>query len=113
MIQFSLPAMLGLVDEGVLTIERLVELMAHNPARIFQVRRRGFLRPGYQADIAIVRPASPWVLTPDVIQSRCQWSPLEGHTFNWRVEKTICNGHLVYDQGNVDTQYIGQPIEFR
>ena len=113
MIQFSLPAMLGLVDEGVLTIERLVELMAHNPALIFQVRRRGFLRPGYQADIAIVRPASPWVLTPDVIQSRCQWSPLEGHTFNWRVEKTICNGHLVYDQGNVDTQYIGQPIEFR
>lgn len=113
MIQFSLPAMLGLVDEGVLTIERLVELMAHNPARIFQVRSRGFLRAGYQADIVIVRPSSPWVLTPDVIQSRCQWSPLEGHTFNWRVEKTLCNGHLVYDQGTVDNQYIGQPIQFR
>ena len=113
MVQFSLPAMLGLVSEGVLTIERLVELMAHNPARIFDVRQRGFLRPGYQADIAIVRPHSPWTLTKDVILSKCQWSPLEGYTFDWRVEKTLCNGHLVYDNGVVDTDYIGQPISFR
>ena len=113
MIQFSLTAMLGLVSDGVLTIERLVELMAHNPARIFSVQRRGFLRPGYQADITIVRPNAPWTLSKDGILSKCRWSPLEGHTFDWRVEKTFCNGHVVYDNGVVDTGYVGQPIAFR
>jgi dihydroorotase len=113
MIQFSLPAMLGLVDEDVLTIQRLVELMAHNPARIFEVRERGFLRTGYKADVTIVRPHAPWTLTADRILSKCGWSPLEGHRFEWRVEKTFCNGHLVYDQNKVDTSYIGQPVTFR
>ncbi len=113
MVQFSLVSMLGLVDQHVLTIERLVELMAHNPARLFDVQRRGFLRPGYQADIAIVRPNAPWTLTADRIESRCGWSPLEGQTFNWRVEATLCNGHLVYRNGVVDRDYIGQPVSFR
>lgn len=113
MIQFSLPAMLGLVDEGVLTIQRLVELMAHNPARIFEVRERGFLRLGYKADIAIVRPHTPWTLTAERILSKCGWSPLEGHTFQWRVEQTLCNGHLIYNNGVVDTNYTGQPLQFR
>ena len=113
MIQFSLVTMLELVDEDVLSIERLVELMAHQPAIIFDVRQRGFLRPGYQADIVIVRPNTPWTLTPDLIESKCRWSPMEGHTFHWRVERTLCNGHLVYDQGAVDGSYIGQPILFR
>ncbi len=113
MIQFSLPTMLELVDEGVLTIARLVELMAHNPAIIFDVQKRGFLRQGYQADIAIVRPGLPWTVTPDCIESKCGWSPMEGHSFRWRVEKTFCNGHLVYNNGVVDTNYIGQSIRFR
>jgi len=113
MIQFSLPTMLELVDAHVLTIERMVELMAHNPARIFEVRKRGFLRPGYQADITIVRPDCPWKVTPQLIESKCGWSPMEGHEFHWRVEKTLCNGHIVYDNGVVDTHYIAQPITFR
>ena len=113
MIQFSLVTMLELVDEGVLTLERLVELMAHNPARIFEVRQRGFLRPGYKADIAIVRPHCEWTVTPDCILSKCGWSPMEGHTYHWRVEKTLCNGHLVYNNGTVDCNYIGQPVMFR
>jgi len=112
-IQFALPAMLGLVSEGVLTIERMVELMAHNPAIIFDVRNRGFLRPGYQADITVVRPNSPWTLTASDIRSKCGWSPFEGHEFNWRVEKTLCNGHIVFDEGRVDSSYIGQPVSFR
>ena len=70
MLQFSLVTMLELVDEGVLPITRLVELMCHNPARLFGVERRGFLRPGYQADIAIVRPNTPWTVTKDTILSR-------------------------------------------
>ena len=113
MVQFSLPAMLELVDRKVLTIERMVELMAHNPARLFQMRQRGFIRQGYQADLAIVRPRSPWTVTTEVIESKCGWSPMEGHTFDWRVEKTFCNGHLVYNNGVVDRQYIGQPLTFR
>lgn len=113
MIQFSLVAMLELVDQKVLTIERMVELMSHNPARLFQVRQRGFLRKGYQADFVLVRPNQPWTVTSDVIQSKCGWSPLEGHTFNWHVEMTFCNGYPVYKQGVIDKDYIGQPVEFR
>lgn len=113
MVQFSLVSMLELVDAGVLTIERLVELMAHHPARLFEVRRRGYLRPGYQADIVIVRKGKPWRLTADLIQSKCGWSPLEGHEFRWQVEKTFCNGHLIYNNKEVDGQYIGQSISFR
>jgi dihydroorotase len=113
MIQFSLVTMLELVDQGVLSIERLVELMCHNPARLFEVRQRGFLREGYQADIVLVRPDTGWTVTKDVIQSKCGWSPMEGHMYLWRVERTLCNGHTVYQQGRVDTSYIGQPVAFR
>ena len=113
MIQFSLVTMLELVDQGVLTIERLVELMCHNPARLFEVSQRGYLREGYQADIVLVRPGAGWTVTKDVIQSRCGWSPMENHMYLWRVERTICNGHTVYQQGRVDTSYIGQPVYFR
>ena len=113
MIQFSLVTMLELVDQGVLSIERLVELMCHNPARLFEVSRRGFLREGYQADIVLVRPDTGWTVTKDVIQSKCGWSPMEGHMYLWRVERTLCNGHTVYQQGRVDTSYIGQPVAFR
>ena len=113
MVQFSLPTMLELVDQKVLTIERMVELMAHNPASLFEVKGRGFIRKGYQADLVMVRPHTPWTVTTDVIESKCKWSPMEGHTFQWRVEKTFCNGHAVYENGVVDQQYIGQPLEFR
>ena len=113
MVQFALPAMLELADEGVLSMERMVQLMCHNPARLFGVHRRGFLRPGYKADIVIVRPGTPWTVTTGVIESKCGWSPLEGHTFNWRVERTLCNGHTVYDGKHVDSDYHGQELAFR
>jgi dihydroorotase len=113
MIQFSLVTMLELVDEGVLTIQRLVELMCHNPARLFGVQQRGFLRTGYRADITIVRPKCPWTVTKDCILSKCGWSPLEGHTFNWQVERTLCNGHTVYCNSQVDNTYIGEEIAFK
>jgi dihydroorotase len=113
MIQFSLVTMLELVDQGVLTLERLVELMCHNPARLFEVRDRGFIRPGYRADLVLVRPNVGWTVTSACIQSKCGWSPMEGHTYLWRVERTLCNGHTVYVGGNVDTDYIGEEIAFR
>ncbi len=112
MIQFSLVAMLELVDQGVLTIERMVQLMAHNPARLFGVEQRGFLRPGFKADVVVVRPNAPWTVTPECIQSRCGWSPVEGHTFQWRVEQTFCNGHLIYNNGEVSPEMAGQEIKF-
>ena len=113
MIQFSLVTMLELVDKCVLSLERLVELMCHNPARLFEVRNRGFIREGYQADLVILRPNTGWVCSKDIIQSRCGWSPMEGHMFLWRVERTLCNGHSVYRDGKVDTDYIGQSVVFR
>ncbi len=113
MIQFSLVTMLELVDEGVLTIQRLVELMCHNPARLFGVQQRGFLRPGYRADIAIVRPKTPWTVTSDCILSKCGWSPMEGHQYQWRVERTLCNGQTVYTNGQVSADVLGEAITFR
>ena len=113
MIQFSLVSMLELVDEGVLTIERLVELMAHNPARLFSVSQRGFLRKGYKADIVIVKPGEEWTVTKDVIQSKCKWSPMEGHSYRWHVVDTIVNGHIVYNNGLFDADYFGEDIRFR
>ena len=113
MIQFSLVSMLELVDEGVLPIERLVQLMCHQPASLFEIRDRGYLRKGYKADIVIVSPNNPWILTPDCIQSKCGWSPLEGHTFNWKVMHTFCNGHHLFNQGVFDETYRGEALAFR
>ena len=112
MIQFSLVTMLELVDEGVLTIARMVELMCHNPARLFGVEHRGFLRKGCRADIVIVRPKSPWTVTRDNILSKCGWSPMEGHEYQWKVERTLCNGQTVYANGAVDANVIGEAITF-
>lgn len=113
MIQFSLVTMLELVDSGVLSIERLVELMCHHPAQLFGVCRRGYLRPGYKADIAIVRPNSPWTVTEDAIQSKCKWSPMLGHRYQWQIRQTFCNGRLIYDDGTFDTASRGEEITFR
>lgn len=110
-IQFSLVSMLELVDKGVLSIERLVQLMCHNPAQLLQIENRGFLREGYKADIVMVRPHVPWTLTPNRIQSKCNWSPLEGHVFHWRIERTFCNGFPIFNRGHVtDEKFRGQAV---
>ena len=112
-VQFSLVSMLDLVDEGVLPIERLVELMCHNPARVFGIENRGFLREGYMADLVLLRPHSPWTLTPNRIFSKCNWSPMEGHTFHWRIERTYVNGYLLYNNGQITNNgYHGRMITY-
>lgn len=113
MVQFSLVSMLELVDKGVLSIERMVEGMSHCPAKLFHVDKRGFLRPGYQADIVIVRPHTAWTVQKEIIQSKCGWSPMEGHEYQWQVEQTICNGHLIYNKGEFDEAYRGEELTFR
>lgn len=112
MIQFSLVSMLELADKGAFSIEKVVEKMAHAPAQMYDIQNRGYIRKGYQADLVLVRPDSEWTVTTDCIISKCGWSPLEGHTFRWKVEKTFANGHLLFDNGKIDESYRGQELIF-
>ena len=118
MVQFSLPAVLTLTEEpgtdgskSVLSPERLVELMCHNPARLYRIPERGFIREGYKADLTLVR-RKPWTVTTDCIESRCGWSPLEGRTLKWQVEKTWVGGHLVWNGTSVLPQPQGERVFF-
>lgn len=111
MVQFSLPAMLGFAEEGILSIERLVELMCHNPARLYGIKERGFIRKGYKADLTLVRK-KPWTVTGECIESLCAWSPLEGKTFDWQVEKTWVNGQLVWNGTSFPLSPKGEKVLF-
>lgn len=113
MVQFSLVTMLELVDNGVLSMETMVQLMSHNPAKRFQIKQRGFIREGYAADLVIVRPNQPWKVDANCIKSKCGWSPMEGHTYNWRIEQTWCNGNVVFTNGKpTSTSAKGQQVYF-
>ena len=111
-IQFSVVSMLELAREGVLTVEEVVRKMSHNPAILYGIRGRGFIRPGYKADLVLVCPDSPWTVTADCILSKCGWSPLEGRTLHARIEKTFVNGELVYDGRSVMPSVRGQALAF-
>ena len=118
MLQFSLPVMLTLADDGVLPVTRVVELMCHNPARRFRIKERGVLRPGYKADIAVVRHCAPYAVSADTIQSRCGWSPLEATgaapavPLQWQVVHTFCNGRPTLLNGSFDASCRGEEILF-
>ena len=111
-IQYVLPAMLELADEGVITIAEVVEKMAHNPAILYKVKERGFIREGYHADLVLVKPDAPHTVTTEEIQSKCAWSPFEGHTFRWDITHTWVNGHAVYAEGEFDERVMGERMEF-
>ncbi len=111
-LQFSLTAVMELVHQGQLSIEQLVQKMCHAPATLYQIERRGFIRPGYQADLVLVNPQKEWTVTNDCLLSKCGWSPMEGETFHSKVEKTFVNGHLVYTDNQVDATYRGQALTF-
>jgi Dihydroorotase and related cyclic amidohydrolases len=112
MVQFSLVSMLNMVSQGIFTLEKIVEKMCHAPADLYQIQKRGYIREGYQADLVLVRP-EVWVLKEEDIESKCGWSPLEGKTFTWKVDKTFVNGNLVYSDGIVNNNYRGQELRFR
>ena len=111
-IQFSLVSLFELVHEGVLTVEQLVQKMCHAPAELYQIEKRGYIRPGYWADLVLVNPNKEWTVTSDCIQSKCGWSPMEGCHFHAQVEKTFVNGVLVYADGKVNTSNRGQALVF-
>ena len=111
-IQFSLLAMLRLVDEGVLTIETLVERMCHAPAMIFDINKRGYIEKGYYADFVLLAPDKPHTITTGDIISKCGWSPFEGDTFNWSVEQTWVNGECAYRNGEINEDVRGKALTF-
>lgn len=111
-IQFSLISMLQLVDEGILTMEKLVEKMCHAPANIFNIYNRGFLRKGYFADFVLIDPNAKHTVKKEDILSKCAWSPFEGRTFNWSVRQTWVNGKCVYKDGEIDDDVRGKALRF-
>ncbi len=111
MVQFSLPVMLSLTNENVLTKTQLVQLMCHNQADLFGVIDRGYIRKGYKADIVIVKPER-WKVERNCVQSKCGWSPLEGMNLDWKVIQTLCNGNIIYNVGVFDNTSKGEEIEF-
>ena len=96
LVQHALPALLQMHHQGKISLEKIVEKACHNPAILFQIEKRGFIREGYKADLVLVDLNSPWAVQPDNIFSKCQWSPFEGTTFKSRITHTFVNGNLVY-----------------
>ena len=111
-IQYVLPAMLELTDEGIFTLTEVVEKMAHNPATLYNVKERGFIREGYHADLVLISPNAAHTVDTEDIQSKCAWSPFEGHTFHWDITHTWINGHAVYADGTFDESVMGERMEF-
>ena len=111
-IQYVLPAMLELADQGIITLPEVVEKMAHNPAILYKVKERGFIREGYRADLVLLSPDAPHTVTTEEIESKCAWSPFEGHTFRWNITHTWINGHAVYACGEFDESVMGERMEF-
>ena len=96
LVQHALPALLQMHHQGKISLEKIVEKACHNPAILFQIEKRGFIREGYKADLVLVDLNSPWAVQPDNIYSKCQWSLFEGTTFKSRITHTFVNGNLVY-----------------
>ena len=111
-IQFSLLSMLKLVDEGVITIETLVERMCHAPARIFDINKRGHIAKGYYADFVLLNPNKPHTIEKECIISKCGWSPFEGNSYNWSIEQTWVNGECVYKDGKINEEIRGKRLSF-
>lgn len=112
MIQFSLISMLELVDKNIFNIETVVDKMCHAPAQIYRINNRGYIQENFQADLVLVKRGTPWTVSRDKIFSKCAWSPLEGHSFNWKVEKTFVNGQLIYNDGQINDTYRGEELRF-
>lgn len=112
LVQHALVAMLEAHLKGRISIEKIVEKMCHNPAKIFQIEKRGFIKEGYFADLVIVNTHQPWTVKKENILYHCGWSPFEGTNFKSRVTHTFVNGKLVYEKGKVKDVKAGQRLLF-
>lgn len=111
LVQHALQAMLQKMDQGLITIEKIVEKMAHNPAILFQIEKRGFIKEGYFADL-VVLDKRPVTVTKSNILYKCGWSPFEGITFNYAIDKTFVNGNLVYADNKIVDGTFGARLTF-
>ena len=112
LVQHALLSMFEHAKNGKISIERIVEKMAHNPAILFRIEKRGFLREGYFADLVVVKPEAGEVVAKENILYQCQWSPFEGTKFSYSIDKTFVNGSLVYDRGQIIEAGIGNRLSF-
>ncbi|MEI8272167.1 MAG: dihydroorotase [Paludibacter sp.] len=112
LVQHSLVAMLQLVKQGAFTLEKVIEKMCHAPADLFRIEERGYIRPGYFADLVLVDLNKSWTVTVENILYKCGWSPFEGTSFDASVKQTWVNGKLVYDNGKIDETVRGKRLLF-
>ena len=112
MIQFSLVSMLELSDQGYFPLERIVQLMCHNPALLFHIERRGFIRKGYYADLVLVDPNANWKVIEGRYYTKCGWTPMDERTFKWRVRRTFINGKTAFSDGIMVDGIRGMELKF-
>lgn len=112
LVQYALQCAIERVLDGKLTLERVVEAVSHAPATLFNVRERGFVREGYFADLVLVDPAKPHLVTQQDVLSKCGWSPFEGYTFRSSIAATFVNGHLAWHEGELDDNTRGIRLGF-
>jgi len=112
LVQHALPAMLEFYHQGKITLEKIVQKMCHNPAILFDVAKRGYIRTGYKADLVLVDLNAPWTVNKDNILYKCGWSPFEGTTFTSRITHTFVNGRLVYKNFKVYEGLHGERLTF-
>ncbi len=112
LVQHAVVAMFEAFHQGKISIEKIVEKMAHNPAIIFKIEKRGFIRQGYYADLVIVNPGLPWNVKKENILYKCGWSPFEGYNFKSRITHTFVNGQLVYNNFKVKDIRCGKRLLF-
>ncbi|MDB4682875.1 dihydroorotase [Crocinitomicaceae bacterium] len=112
LVQHALISMMEHVKKGKITIERVVEKMAHNPAILFRIKERGFIREGYYADIVVVDPSRSYSVQQGNILYKCGWSPFEGYTFSSSINKTFVNGEIVYENNKVAEGTNGMRLSF-
>ena len=110
---YSLPAMLEMADNGILKITDVVRLMCHNPADLFSIKERGYIRKGYKADLTLVQHTeNGYTVTDADVPNKCGWTPFDGEQMHWKVCATWVNGHAAYMNGTFDTSIKGQPVQF-
>ena len=112
LVQHAVIAILEKVKEGVISIEKAVEKMSHNPAKLFQIEKRGFIKKGYYADLVLVNTNEPQTVSKDNLLYKCGWSPFEGTTFSSTITHTFVNGNLMYNKGIFNEKIKGKRISF-
>ena len=112
LVQHALPALLEMHHRGLISIEKIVEKACHNPAILFNVKDRGYIKEGYYADLVLVDLNQPWTVKKDNLLYKCGWSPFEGTTFKSRISHTFVNGHLAYNNFKVNENRFAKALTF-